>query len=101
MRQTAAALLRVVAVMMPFTAVSNGCYFTMRAGGKTVITMLFDCGFSWCVLLPLAYVLTRFTAMPIVPVFACVQAFDAVKCSIGLVLVKRGLWINNMVRETE
>lgn len=98
-RTMAAELLRVVAIMTPFFTFSSGSYFTLRAGGKTLVTMFFDCGFSWCACIPLAYCLTRFTALPIIPVYAAVQALDLIKCAIGFVLVKKGIWINNMVKE--
>lgn len=98
-RTMASELLRVVAVMTPFFTFSTCSYFTLRAGGKTLVTMFFDCGFSWCACIPVAYCLTRFTALPIIPVYAAVQALDLIKCTIGFLLVKKGIWINNMVQE--
>lgn len=98
-RDMAASLLRVIAAITPFMAFSSACYFTLRAGGKTLITMFFDCGFSWCASLPAAFVLTRLTDMPIVPLYACVESLVVIKCVIGAVLVKKGVWINNMVAE--
>ncbi len=98
-RAMATDLLRIVAVMTPFYTFSSGCYFTLRAGGKTLITMFFDCIFTWCCPLAAAFVLTRFTSMPIIPLYACVQSLDAIKCAIGFVLIKKGVWINNIVAE--
>ena len=31
--------------------------------------------------------------------FACVQAFDLTKCVFGLTMVKKGVWLNNIVSE--
>ena len=42
-------LLLVYAAMMPLYAYTNACYFTLRSGGKTVITFLFDSLFVWVV----------------------------------------------------
>jgi putative MATE family efflux protein len=98
-RAMAASLLRVMALMTPFLTFAAGAYFTLRAGGKTLITMFFDCGFSWCASLPVAYLLAHYTTMPIVPLYACVLGLNAIKCIIGFALVKKGVWLNNMVQE--
>ncbi len=90
-------MLLVNAVMMPFISYVNVAYFTLRAGGKTIITFFFDCGFVWIVCVPLAFVLSRFTAMPILPLFLCVQAVELIKCVVGWRLVKSRIWVNNLV----
>ena len=73
----------------------------MRSGGKTGITFLFDCGFTFALPVPVAYVLANFTDMPILPFYAIVQALDVVKCIAGMILIKNGFWLNNMVEEKE
>ena len=90
-------MLLVNAVMMPFISYVNVAYFTLRAGGKTVITFFFDCGFIWIVCVPLAFVLSRFTAMPILPLFICVQAVELIKCVVGWRLVRSKIWVRNLV----
>ena len=85
------------AACMPVVSFAHATYFTLRAGGKTWITILFDSVFVWTINLPLAFCLSRFTSMPIVPLYACCQAIDIVKCIIGYVFVKKGVWINNVV----
>ena len=96
-RSLASKLILVCACIMPFNAFCNCEYFILRSGGKTGITFLFDCGFTWLVCIPLAYCLTHFTAMGVVMIFFCVHSMDAVKGVIGLVLVKKGVWIHNIV----
>lgn len=98
-RGMATSFLFVVAGMMPFYAFAHGCYFTLRSGGKTVITMIFDCVYTWVIVIPAAFVLTRFTSLPIVPLYLFVQMFDIIKCVIGFVFIKKGIWINNIVGE--
>ena len=95
----AAQLLLVDAVMMPVIAFVHLCYFTLRAGGKTIITFFFDCGFIWILCVPLAYCLSRFTGMPILPMFILVQAVELVKCVVGFFLVRSKMWVNNLVRD--
>ena len=92
-------LLLVSAAMMPVNAFTNTCYFTLRAGGKTGITFLFDSGFIWALCIPLALVLTRATDLPILPIYILVQGLDLVKCGLGYVLVRSRRWVKNLVTE--
>ncbi len=85
------------AVFMPQAAFMHATYFTLRSGGKTVVTFLFDSVFVWCVSVPVAYVLSRYTSIPVIALFAMVQIADWVKCVIGFVLVKKGVWLQNIV----
>lgn len=87
----------IAAACMPLYAFMHGCYFTLRSGGKTWITVLFDSVYVWCVDIPLAYVLSRFTGIPIVWVYLCCQMIETIKCFIGYALVKKGIWLQNIV----
>lgn len=93
----AASLLRVAACCMPIAAFVHASYFTLRTGGRTIVTFLFDSVFLWCVSVPVAYVLSRFSGLPIVPLYLSCQLLDIIKCVIGFILVKKGVWINNLV----
>ena len=96
-RGLAAAFIRICALCMPINALANACYFTLRSGGKTFVTFLFD-SFYVCVLtVPMAFVLSRFTGLPIVPLFLCCQLADIGKCIVGLIMIRRGVWIQNIV----
>lgn len=96
-RRLAAEYLRVSAVFLPIWAFMHASYFTLRSGGKTMITFLFDSVYLWVIAYPLAYVLSRYTGISLIPMYACVQSIDLVKCVIGFILVKKGVWINNIV----
>ena len=100
-RSLAAGLIRVSAVMMPLYAYGNASYFTIRSGGKTMITFIFDSGFTWAASIPAAWVLVRHTALPILIVYAMVQGLNLVKDIIGFVLVQRGNWIVDLTALTE
>lgn len=93
----ASKLILVSAAMMPVNAFTNACYFTLRSGGKTVVTFVFDSAFVWCISVPAAFIMSRFTAMPIISMYICVQALDLIKCVVGYVLVKKRTWVNNLV----
>lgn len=84
-------------VFLPVLAVVHGCYFTLRSGGKTFITFLFDSVFVWVFIVPVAFVLTRYTAMGIIMIYLIVKCLDLIKCAIGIVLVRKGVWVNNIV----
>ena len=74
-------------------------YFTLRSGGKTFITFLFDCVFTWVVSLPIAFCLSRFTAVNVITIYFCVQFADAIKVVIGYFMLKSGIWANNIVSD--
>ena len=87
------------AFFMPQNAFLHATYFTLRSGGKTIITFLFDSVFIWCVSVTIAYFLSRYTALPVVAVYIMVQIGDWIKCVIGFILVKKGVWMQNIVEK--
>lgn len=85
------------AFMMPFNAFLHSAYFTLRSGGKTLITFFFDAGFVWIVSIPLAMMLSRLTDMPVRALYVCCTGADLIKVVIGYILVKRGKWVVKIV----
>ena len=98
-KSLAASFILVTSIMMPFFALLHASYFTLRTGGKTIITFLFDSVFVWVIAVPIAFVLTHFTSMPILPLYIAVTCADFIKCTIGVILVKKGVWLQNIVNE--
>ena len=96
-RELAKYFIMIMAIFMPQNAFLHAAYFTLRSGGKTIITFLFDSVFVWCVSVPVAYCLSRFTGLHVLAVFALVQVGDILKCIVGFVLVKKGVWMQNIV----
>ncbi len=96
-RTLAVYFIMLTAVFMPQNAFLHASYFTLRSGGKTIITFLFDSVFIWCVSVVIAFTLSRYTALPVVAVYAFVQMGDWIKCLIGFILVKKGVWLQNIV----
>lgn len=96
-RHMATQMLWIVALTMPLYSIAHCCYFTLRSGGKTVITFIFDSGFTWGICVPIAFLLANMTAMPIVPLYFVVQALEFVKVVIGVYLVYKGVWVHNIV----
>ena len=97
-RKLATQLICVGAAIMPFNAYTTSAYFTLRSGGKTVVTFLFDSLFVWVVIVPIAYCLSHFTAVPIVPLYIICQGTDLLKCVLGYIMIKRGDWIQNLAQ---
>lgn len=87
----------ITALFFPLQGFLNVLYFTLRSGGKTVITFLFDSVFTWIVPVPMAFLLSRFTAIPVLGVYAIVQSADMIKVIVGYILIKKGIWVTNLV----
>ncbi len=98
-KHIATELLFVTALLLPMFSFRNACYFTLRSGGKTIITFVFDCVFVWVVAIPVAFILAHYTDIAILPMFVIVNCLDFAKCAIGYVLVKRRKWVINLVTE--
>ena len=98
-KELAAYFIIAQAVFMPQNAFLHAAYFTLRSGGKTIVTFLFDSVFIWCVSVPVAYVLSRYTELHVLVIFCLVQMADWIKCIVGFVLVKKGVWLQNIVRK--
>ncbi len=81
----------------PFRAFGNAAYYTIRSGGKTLLTALYDCGFVWYALVPIAYCLAHFTELGIIPMYFTIKMAEGIKCLIGFIMVKRGKWMTNIV----
>lgn len=96
-RQLASFMIVVQAMAMPLWSYTNACYFTLRSGGKTGLTFIFDFGYTWLLMIPLAFLLSHFTGLDIHPLFAVVTFSEIVKVVIGYYMVKGDIWINNIV----
>ena len=95
-RALARDLILISAMVMPFQSFANATYFTLRSGGKTFITFLFDSVFMWVCGVSLAFTLSRFTSLPILPLFALCQLPDVIKCIVGHAMLKKGSWIQTL-----
>ena len=97
-RQLASALLMISGAFLPLGSVTNCSYFAIRSGGRTFITFLFDCVYTWAVCLPIAFLLSRYTALSLPWMFFLVQCADSgLKAVIALLMLKSGIWARNVV----
>ncbi|SOB98545.1 MATE family efflux transporter [Pseudobutyrivibrio ruminis] len=96
-RALATKFIAVAALWMPFCSFSHCSYFTLRSGGKTLVTFLFDSVFTWVVMAPLAFVLAHFTGLGIVSVYFFVQGTEIIKNIMGYFMVKSDVWLQQIV----
>lgn len=96
-RALATSFIAVSAIIMPFCSFSHASYFTLRSGGKTMVTFLFDSVFTWTVVVPTAFLLAHFTGLGIVSVYFLVQATELIKVVIGYFMVHSNVWLVQMV----
>lgn len=96
-RELAGVFILISACAMPLCAFSHCAYFTLRSGGRTVITFLFDSVYTWVLLIPYAYILAEFTSFSIEKVFFFVQFAEIFKVIIGVFMLKSGVWLQNIV----
>ena len=95
-RALATRTILISAILMPLQAYSFPVYFTLRAGGKTVITTLFDCGSIWFLYIPISFLLSRFTGLPFLVIYTLCNCTDLIKCVVGTFLVRSGTWIQHL-----
>ncbi len=98
-RELTRQMLIIAGLSLPLHSFAHATYFTIRSGGRTMITFLFDAVYSWSVTLLLAFCLTRFTDWDIVRIYACVQFIDVIKLIIGLLMLRSDFWARNVVRD--
>jgi len=87
------------AIVMPVCAFCHCCYFTLRSGGKTIITFLFDSVYTWVLVIPFATFLAKYTGLGIALVFLLVQCMEFIKAIIGFFMVRSGIWLQNIVEK--
>ena len=96
-RQLATQFLRIYALFLPLVSFCNSAYFILRSGGKTLITFLFDSGYTWLISVPIAWSLVHLTSLPVTTIYLLVQLAEFIKCAFGYVLLRKGVWMNNIV----
>ena len=92
-------LLVIAGLSLPIHSFAHVTYFTIRSGGRTLITFLFDAVYTWVVTVLLAFVLTRYTDWDILKIYFCIQFIDVIKLVIGLLMLRSDFWARNVVND--
>lgn len=98
-KELATSFMRIACFFIPVWGLTHAIYFTLRSGGKTLITFFFDSVFMIGVVYSTSFVLSRYTDIKILDMYLVIQSLDIIKVVIGFILVKKGVWINNIVEE--
>lgn len=96
-RHLASRFILINAVMMPSNSFIHSCYFTMRSGGKVIITLLYDSVYLWILVIPVTWILVHYSAMPVVWIYAISYFIDIFKDIAGYFLVHSHNWVRNIV----
>ncbi|MCR5688198.1 MAG: MATE family efflux transporter [Lachnospiraceae bacterium] len=91
--------LKVTGALMPLFGLCHSLYFTIRAGGRTFITFLFDSAFLMVIGVPMAFFLTRYTGLDIVTIYALCEGTALLKVGIGFAISASGIWMQNIVED--
>ena len=89
--------MKTVAIITPINAFAHASYFTLRSGGKTFVTFLFDSVFLLGFVVPFAFALYYLGNLSIFIIFPVVQCTDIIKDIVGFTLIKKKVWVNNIV----
>lgn len=98
-QEYATKFLMISGASLPIHALVHGIYFTVRAGGRTIVTFLFDSVYTWAIPAMIALLLCRFTALPIVWIFFIVQFSDIIKLAIGIPMLKPSFWTRCVISD--
>ncbi len=96
-RELASRFIAVSAIWMPFCSFSHCAYFTLRSGGKTLVTFLWDSVFQWVIIAPFAFVLAHYSPLGIVAIFFIVSGTELIKNITGYFMVKSDVWLQQIV----
>ena len=96
-KDLATTFITISALVMPLCAFCHAAYFTLRSGGKTIVTFIFDSVYTWLLVVPFAYVLANYSTLSVIAVVFLVQFTEIIKVIIGFFMVKSGVWIQNIV----
>lgn len=64
---------------------------------KLLLLFCLTVSLSGAVSVTIAYILSRFTGLSVLAIYTMVQLADLIKCVIGFILVKKGIWLQNIV----
>ncbi len=90
-------MLIILGAVMAFQSYCHSAYFTMRTGGKVMVTVLFDAVWMWAVVVPLSMSLAHFTDMSIQWLYTLSMMTDVPKCILGMILLRYVKWANRIV----
>lgn len=95
-KETIVTLIRIKSCLLPVYVYNVCVFFTLRAGGDALSTLLMDSGFLWIGGVLISTLLSMFTTIPLVILFFIVEACDILKLFVATFFYKKGKWAKNM-----
>lgn len=96
-KELARYFIRVCTFVMPLQAFSNASYFTLRSGGKTLVTFAFDSGTLWLFSVPLAFLLYYAAGCSVKIIYPIIQFAEIIKVIFGFILIRKRVWVKTIV----
>ena len=100
-KKLATELIAIYSCFIPFFATSAISYTILKTGGKTFTTFMLDSVLFWVLFIPLAWILAKLTTVPLIVIYIVVQSCDIVKSIIGIIIISKGSWIQNLTVQNE
>ena len=98
-RDLSATMILLTALTKAFQSYHMSVFFTIRAGGLVSWTVVYDCGYLWLLVIPLTFVICRFSNLPFPVIYGITLLPELVKCVFGGCLLKKAPWIRNLTLE--
>ena len=95
-RTTSLGLVLVILAYLPLWSLLNVQFAISRAGGDTAAGMYTDLSVNTLLFIPGAIILSLFTSMPPVPMFALVKLTDIIKMFIIRRFLRKERWVKNL-----
>lgn len=95
-KDTIEALLFIKSLLLPVYVYNVCVFFTLRAGGDTFSTMLMDSGFLWCAGVLISTILSMFTNISLIMLYATIESCDLLKLFVAIYFFRKGKWARNM-----
>ena len=92
-------LLRIKGVLIPVYVVNCCGFFIIRAGGDVKSTIIMDSGFLWVASVATATILSIYTNISLIALFAIVESLDIAKMFLCIYFLKKGTWVNNLTSD--
>jgi Na+-driven multidrug efflux pump len=96
-REIATFILIANGILVLVQAVAHSSYFTIRSGGRVLVTVLLDCGFMWGFVIPFSLAMTYLTGLDIRWLFVLCQSTEIIKVIIGFIILKKVNWAKKLV----
>ena len=98
-KELAKYIMIVAACFVPLESIINCAYFTIRAGGRTLITFLFDSFYTWVIPVPVAIIISRLTNLDIIWMYLTIQCLEIIKMTVGFIILRSGIWCKKFVKD--